>query len=302
MAEKTKTIFFSYSFNDTEVVDKIDNDFKTFPGIDIKRCIRDLEYTDSIKEFMKKVRDTDFVFIVVSDAFIKSPNCMYEITELFNEKGFKERILPIIPYESGDKRRAKIFTPEDKAEYILYWNKKRDYLENSVNAIPRESTPELDDGLKEYREISNIAGDFITIIADMNYVPLDQLKSSGYKQILKKIGYEETDIKSELLLSSIIEDKEERDIEIDKFVNKHPDYFGGYFQKGYFSFEEKKYKSGLYYYIKAIELKPDGAEAYYNRGNAYQNSGNMKKACEDWRRAYSLGDTDAKELLDKYCK
>ena len=51
------------------------------------------------------------------------------------------------------------------------------------------------------------------------------------KHILKKIGYDETDIESELLLLSVIEDKEERDIELDKFILRNPKYSGGYFQK-----------------------------------------------------------------------
>ena len=181
-----KTIFFSYSFKDTEVVDEIDKDFQGFPGITIKRCVRDLGYTDSIKEFMKKVRETDFVFIVISDAFIKSPNCMYEITELFQEKNFKNRILPIVPYESRDERRAKIFTPEDRAEYVIHWNKRRDDFEAKIKIIPRESSPKLDDDLKKYREISNIVGDFVDTVYDMSYVPLDQLKSDGYKTYIKE--------------------------------------------------------------------------------------------------------------------
>jgi len=288
MAEKIntdKTIFFSYSFKDTEVVDEIDNAFQEFPGINIKRFVRDLEFTDSIKEFMKKVRKTDFVFLVISDAFIKSPNCMYEVTELFKEENFKERILPIVPYESGDERRAKIFTPEDRTEYIIHWNKRRDDLEEKIKDIPQESTIKLIDDLKKYREISNIVGDFIDTIYDMSYVPLDLLKKERYKQILKKIGYEETDIKSELFLISVIEDKEERDIELDKYIYKYPYYFGGYSQKGYFAVEEKKFRTGLFYYTKAIELKPDYTKAYNNRGNAYRNLKKYDEAIADYNKA-----------------
>ncbi|HEY5534594.1 MAG TPA: tetratricopeptide repeat protein [Ignavibacteria bacterium] len=292
MAEKIntdKTIFFSYSFKDKKVVDDIDKDFQGFPGINIKRCVRDLEYTDSIKEFMKKVRDTDFVFIVISDAFIKSTNCMYEITELFKEENFKERILPIVPYESGDVRRAKIFTPDDRAEYIIHWNKRRDDLDKKIKDIPRESTPKLDDDLKKYREISNIVGEFIDTVADMNYVPLEKLKSNRYKQILKKIGYEETDKESEVLSISTIEEKEERDIELDEFINKYPKYFGGYFHKGYIAVdEEKKYKSGLHYYTKAIELKPDLAEVYNNRGSVYCDLQIYDTAIADFTKAIEL--------------
>ena len=294
-----KTIFFSYSFKDTEVVDEIDKDFQGFPGINIKRCVRDLEYTDSIKEFMKKVRDTDFVFIVISDAFIKSANCMYEITELFKEENFKERILPIVPYESGDARRAKIFTAKDRVQYVKYWKKEREDLEKEISELLNEGTAKQSDDLKKYREISNIVGEFMDTIYDMSYVPLDQLKSDGYKQILKKIGYKEIDKAFEVLLISIIEDKEERDIELDKFINKYPNYFGGYFQKGYIAIEEKKYKLVLHYFTKAIELKPDYAGAYYNRGNAYKNLQRYDEAIKDWEKVIEL-EPEKKNLPQKW--
>jgi tetratricopeptide (TPR) repeat protein len=285
-----KTIFFSYSFNDTEVVDEIDKDFQGFSGINIKRCVRDLEYTDSIKEFMKQVRETDFVFIVVSDAFIKSCNCMYEVTELFKENDFKMRILPIVPYENNDERRAKIFTPEDRAEVLTYWNKRRNELENKLNNIPRESSQTLDDDLKKYREICNIVGEFIDTIADMNYVPLNRLKNDRYKQIFQKIGYEDKNIEFELLLISILSDKEEREIELDKFILRNPDYIGGYYQKGYFAVDEKKYKIGLYYYSKAIQLKPDFVYTYFNRGILYSDINKYDESISDYSKAIQLKD------------
>lgn len=40
---------------------------------------------------------------------------------------------------------------------------------------------------------------------------------------------------------------------------------------------------------KAIELKPDYAPAYYNRGMAWFYIGDQEKACEDWKMAESIG-------------
>jgi tetratricopeptide (TPR) repeat protein len=62
------------------------------------------------------------------------------------------------------------------------------------------------------------------------------------------------------------------------------------------------YKQALLDYDKAIEFNPALVQAYYNRGSVYYFLGKMKKACEDWHKAYSLGDTKAKDLLDEFCK
>ena len=59
-----ETIFISYSWNDKELVDAIDDIFNTH-GITITRDIRDLEYRQSIKEFMSKIRETDFTIIIL---------------------------------------------------------------------------------------------------------------------------------------------------------------------------------------------------------------------------------------------
>jgi tetratricopeptide (TPR) repeat protein len=41
-------------------------------------------------------------------------------------------------------------------------------------------------------------------------------------------------------------------------------------------------------YNRAIELKPDLADAYYNRGNIWGDLGEGKRAIEDFQRAADL--------------
>jgi len=55
-------------------------------------------------------------------------------------------------------------------------------------------------------------------------------------------------------------------------------------------------------YTKAIEIDPYFSDAYIFRGLAYAEGNNRSQACKDMRKAYSLGDTDAKEWIKKYCK
>jgi tetratricopeptide (TPR) repeat protein len=61
------------------------------------------------------------------------------------------------------------------------------------------------------------------------------------------------------------------------------------------------YKSAISDYSKVISVSPESSDAYYNRGAAYQYAGD-KKACDDWRKAQSLGNKRAGEMLSKYCK
>jgi tetratricopeptide (TPR) repeat protein len=49
------------------------------------------------------------------------------------------------------------------------------------------------------------------------------------------------------------------------------------------------YHEAINYYTKAIEIKEDYADAYYNRGLIRSYMGERYLACEDWKIAESLG-------------
>ena len=87
-------IFLSYSWADKDVADIIDKDFSSI-GIQLVRDIRDISYRSSIKEFMHKVGKSDFVIMIISNEYLKSQNCMYEVNELVNTHEFEKRILPL---------------------------------------------------------------------------------------------------------------------------------------------------------------------------------------------------------------
>lgn len=53
----------------------------------------------------------------------------------------------------------------------------------------------------------------------------------------------------------------------------------------------------IYYFTKAIELKPEVYEYYLNRGNLYFDLGVSSLAIIDWKKAESLGSAVATELL-----
>lgn len=108
-------VFISYAWKNTDIVDEIDKDFMRV-GITLTRDVRDLKDYGSISEFMKSLRDSDYVLMVISDAYLKSRNCMHEVLEIKKEKNYGERILPIL---LDDARQ--IFQLEGRAEYIKFW-------------------------------------------------------------------------------------------------------------------------------------------------------------------------------------
>ena len=47
-----------------------------------------------------------------------------------------------------------------------------------------------------------------------------------------------------------------------------------------------EYQQAIAGYNQIIEILPDLAEAYYGRGLAYRNLGNMEQTRQDWGKSY----------------
>ena len=52
---------------------------------------------------------------------------------------------------------------------------------------------------------------------------------------------------------------------------------------------------------QSINIKPDYAEAYYNRGVALYQKGESQQACNDWQKAWTLGFKPAAQAISSYC-
>src|SRR3972149_4143640 len=66
-----------------------------------------------------------------------------------------------------------------------------------------------------------------------------------------------------------------------------------WFEKGYQHSLNKEHDSAIEAYTKAIQLDPNYAFAYGNRGNAYADKGQYDRAIEDYNKAIALDPNDA---------
>ncbi|UEG49906.1 tetratricopeptide repeat protein [Ferruginibacter lapsinanis] len=60
--------------------------------------------------------------------------------------------------------------------------------------------------------------------------------------------------------------------------------------------------SAFFYFDKAIALKNNFSQAYFERGIAKQKNNDITGACKDWRSAAAYGYTDTLKLTEKYCR
>lgn len=97
----------------------------------VNRDIRGLKFKDSIKSFMDSIGRHDFVISIISDNYLKSVNCMYEISEVMRLREYKEKMLLVILRDSDIELlpirsdvpahfAANIYSMDEQINYIYY--------------------------------------------------------------------------------------------------------------------------------------------------------------------------------------
>ena len=76
---------------------------------------------------------------------------------------------------------------------------------------------------------------------------------------------------------------------------------GAYYFSGMSRIYSKLYFPATLDLDKAIELNPDFALAYRERGVLSSGFGDLNNACKDWKKAASLGDKDSEKLVAEKC-
>lgn len=227
-------IFLSYSWKDKAKADEIDNDFKDV-GILMTRDIRDTKFKTNLKEYMRGVRSHDYMLMLVSDSFLKSVNCMYEVLEIFKEKNYKERILQII------LNNAKIKDVSSRLDYIQFWENQEKLLNDKAKNSSLKNLGAIADDLQQIDFISNHIGEFLEFLSDELYVTFEELKRTNYKSILSFINYSNSARMDELICISSNENENKHDMVISGFAVKYNEVTEGYYTKAKIETRRKNY-------------------------------------------------------------
>ena len=153
----------------------------------VKRDSECIQPWESIRTFMNTIREQNFAVLVITDEYLKSAACMYEVIELMKDRDWLQKVMFAVLDGTN------IYSPDEKACYIEYWKEKYRKLENRANNLPLTATSDLSNDLSRYMEITNNIGDFLTRVADSN----NPKQSEVIKKIIERIerGYYHEQIK-----------------------------------------------------------------------------------------------------------
>lgn len=166
-SDAAKRYYVSYAWADEsdpareQKVDALCEDAKR-RGFEIIRDKTKLAPGDVISEFMEEIADGDRVFIFLSEKYLKSPFCMFELFAMWRSSAQK-------PNEFRHKVRfftvdgVKITDPEDWLESTKYWKTRRDRLGLTIdNTGWRDVGIEV---IKKYFVVHEFAGSISNVLA-----------------------------------------------------------------------------------------------------------------------------------------
>jgi len=275
-------IFISYSWRNKDIVDTIDADWEAV-GIKLIRDIRDLEYKQNIKDFMKRVNDSDYVLLIISKGYLESKSCMYEAIEMFESSSFKDRILPILVED------ARIDKSHERLNYIQYWEEEIEKLNSSIKNLKSHANAigiykELD----HYTKIRSSIDRFMDEISSILCLPWDEAKQTSYAPLFKAIGVDRDNILAKCIKINSLASVEEKELALDELFSRYPNNKHVLNAQASLAHDEKKHKKEKRINEKIIELYPDYFYAYnhlanllaYNFKEHEKAKGYYKKALE----------------------
>lgn len=175
-------VFVSYGWTDESIaiVDRLEGALQEY-GIRLRRDRNEVGYKDSISEFMQRIGQGKCVVVVISDKYLKSEYCMFELVQIAKNEQFRERIFPILLSD------AKILKASERIEYAEYWEKEFRKLDNGIKKLRGDNLTKVHETLDLYSEIRRLFDGITDTLRDMNALTPEQHEGSGFEDLIRRI-------------------------------------------------------------------------------------------------------------------
>ncbi len=176
-SEITTYVSYAWGGDSETIVDKIETAFKQ-QNLPFKRDKESIGYRESLKKFMEALGRGNKVIVVVSKKYLESPNCMFELTQIYQNDNFRSRIYPVILND------AKIYSPVSRIKYIKYWDAKIKELDEAIKSIERGvNITEIQQELNQYETIRDSFDKLAAILKDMNALTPEMHQNENFDQL-----------------------------------------------------------------------------------------------------------------------
>ncbi|MBL8393351.1 MAG: toll/interleukin-1 receptor domain-containing protein [Candidatus Accumulibacter sp.] len=179
------SVYVSYAWKEEEqnrLVDKL-GEACAARKIELRRDRNEIHYGDSIRQFMNEIGASRHVVLVLSDAYLKSAYCMYELRQIYENGNFRKRVYPIVL--SG----TPFYDPIDRISYIEYWETKTAELEAKLKRLKdSKHTLNAREILDRYDRFRMLMDELLSDLADMNTPPEEVHLETDFAALIKRIA------------------------------------------------------------------------------------------------------------------
>jgi TIR domain/SIR2-like domain len=185
-------IYISYAWGE-EREQVVDDLYKTLTekSYNLIRDKQDLGYKGDIRKFMDLIGSGAYIIVVISDKYLKSKNCMYEMQSIYKNKDIQKRIFPIV------MKDATIYDPVTRADYNIFWQHEKATLQKKYNEIEDKSyTGELLKDLNNYDDFRRIIDEITRMLSNMNTLTPAMHEGNNFSELMKAIDQQMTEDKS----------------------------------------------------------------------------------------------------------
>lgn len=176
-------IFFSYAWEQDEAfVGQLYNSLKR-DGFNVVKDKENMGYKGVISQFMNEIGSASYVVVAISDKYLRSRFCMYELYELYKNSGmnadkFGKKLFPIRIDET-----LNLGDPDTVNGYVRYWQEQEDNWEKRMKEDTGSITEEQ---ARQYQFIKRLVTDvqnILSCLADINALNQRTLQANDFADI-----------------------------------------------------------------------------------------------------------------------
>lgn len=143
---------------------------------------KDLQYKGSISQFMEQLGHSKAVIIIISNKYLRSEYCMYELLKIYHSDQFLDRIFPIVQDEVNIAKSA------ERIELVKYWEDQSTELEQKVRELGSLTYIEgITDDLNLYGDIRKNIAKLTSILKDINTLNIRLHNEENFTSLVDQV-------------------------------------------------------------------------------------------------------------------
>ncbi|MBE8471235.1 TIR domain-containing protein [Streptomyces justiciae] len=180
--EQSAHVYLSYSWSEESnaLADQLDAAFQE-RGLIMVRDRRDAGYKASIGRFMERIGEGKCVILVISDAYLKSQSCLFELLQVAQHGDFRDRVFPVVLPD------ARIHRAKDRVAYVRYWEEQIAELDEALKSVSSANLQGFREDMDLYTEIRAQLPRLADILRDMNALTVDLHRESAFTELFEAV-------------------------------------------------------------------------------------------------------------------